>query len=126
MVACRQIEVGKESLATRDRVFSKRLPRGCQASLLVLGWFFVCSGGFLPKLYNRPSPDGMSIDGELGLRWEADVLGGAIEHYAEPLPKDSDHHPPRDRQARDLWLINELQNRLVQRDAIWMILAFGA
>ena len=81
---------------------------------------------FLPMLYNRPSPDGLGMDGESGRRWEADVFGGAIEHYVEPLPANPDQHPLRQRQAGDLWLIDANQNaQLVERAAIRRVLAFG-
>ncbi|KAK4095898.1 hypothetical protein N658DRAFT_502191 [Parathielavia hyrcaniae] len=80
---------------------------------------------FLPMWYNKPSPDGLSIDGESGRRWEADVFGGAIEHFAEPIPEELDKHPLKQRQAGDLWLFDAHENaQLVERAAIRRVFAF--
>jgi hypothetical protein len=66
------------------------------------------------------------MDGASGRCWEADVFGGAIEHYIEPLPANPDQHSLRQRQAGDLSLIDANQNaQLVEHAAIRRVLAIG-
>jgi hypothetical protein len=72
---------------------------------------------------------GGKLGGESGRYWEAEVFGGEIRHFAEPLPdpKHPGKHPLGYRQAGDLWVLNKETTRmtLVGRDSITGILAFG-